>query len=385
LSSKKEVDRRAAELLARPFLLPVVDGHVHYDADTELYLLDLRQGDGHVQVLTPEKTLVAQDGNLVGWMCRAAVPTAQLPEMKDSLHLLLRFQLAASSPTTGSVLMMKPAWVVGVRDGAPSTDSAVFDVPLSGCVASGPSTANWPAVPVWVPPPANGVDQPASSIKNPSLLHEQKPNYTRAAEAAYIEGVVYLDVTMLPDGSVDQKTIVITKSLDGQFGLDEQAVAAAKQWRFVPAVNLKTGEHVPMRVTLEMTFTLKSASWFRTAADQGDASAQYTLGLLYSEGQGVPQDFGQAVAWYRKAADQGNADAMFNLGSMYAKGAGVRQDYVEAHKWCDLAAALTTPDKQKEFADVRDAMANSMTPQQLSEAQKRARDWMAEFQKRVKK
>jgi TonB family protein len=88
-------------------------------------------------------------------------------------------------------------------------------------------------------------------------------------EAAYIEGVVDLDVTVLPDGSMDQKTIVITKSLDRQFGLDEQAVAAAKQWRFVPAVTLKTGERVPMRVTIEMTFTLKSASWFRKAETKG--------------------------------------------------------------------------------------------------------------------
>ena len=44
-------------------------------------------------------------------------------------------------------------------------------------------------------------------------------------------------------------------------------------------------------------------------------------------GQGVPQDYAEAVTWYRKAAEQGDADAQYNLGVMYAKGQGVPQDY----------------------------------------------------------
>ena len=57
---------------------------------------------------------------------------------------------------------------------------------------------------------------------------------------------------------------------------------------------------------------------FRPLADQGDASAQYNLSLLYANGQGVPQDHAQAVLWYRKAADQGHADAQHNLGVLFA-------------------------------------------------------------------
>ena len=53
---------------------------------------------------------------------------------------------------------------------------------------------------------------------------------------------------------------------------------------------------------------------------------------MYYSGLGVPQDYTQAVAWYRKAAEQGYAGAQFNLGAMYAKGGGVPQDYVESHK-----------------------------------------------------
>jgi len=49
-------------------------------------------------------------------------------------------------------------------------------------------------------------------------------------------------------------------------------------------------------------------------ANQGDDVAQFDLGLLYNKGWGVPRDYVQAVRWYRRAADQGNADAQYNLG-----------------------------------------------------------------------
>ena len=120
-------------------------------------------------------------------------------------------------------------------------------------------------------------------------------------------------------------------------------------------------------------------------AEQGDASAQFNLAFMYAEGLGTPQDFAQAMAWYRKAADQGEASAMYNLGSMYSTGRGVVQDYVEGHKWRNLAAARASADNQKEYAATRDALTRLMTPQQLAEAQKRASDWMAAFEKRAKK
>jgi len=59
---------------------------------------------------------------------------------------------------------------------------------------------------------------------------------------------------------------------------------------------------------------------WRPLADQGDGSAQFNLGLMYAEGEGVPQDFVAAVAWYRKAADQGYARAQFKLGLMHDTG-----------------------------------------------------------------
>jgi TPR repeat protein len=80
------------------------------------------------------------------------------------------------------------------------------------------------------------------------------------------------------------------------------------------------------------------ASVSRARADQGDAKAQYSLGVIYARGQGVPQDHAEAVRWYRKAADQGYAKAQFNLAFMYYQGKGVPQDYTQAVRWYRRAA-----------------------------------------------
>jgi TPR repeat protein len=83
----------------------------------------------------------------------------------------------------------------------------------------------------------------------------------------------------------------------------------------------------------------EAAKWYRLAAAQGNAGAQLNLGLMYDEGHGVHQDYSEAMKWYRLAAAQGNAGAQFNLGVMYTFGQGVQQNYAEAAKWYLLAAA----------------------------------------------
>ncbi|MDG4550199.1 MAG: hypothetical protein P9G45_07275, partial [Candidatus Contendobacter sp.] len=76
----------------------------------------------------------------------------------------------------------------------------------------------------------------------------------------------------------------------------------------------------------------EAVMWYK-AAEQGDADAQFNLGVMYDNGQGVRKDEAEAVKWYRKAAEQGNADAQNNLGWMYTNGQGVRKDEAEAVKW----------------------------------------------------
>ena len=74
------------------------------------------------------------------------------------------------------------------------------------------------------------------------------------------------------------------------------------------------------------------------AAEQGDAAAQFNLGVMYASGVGVPLDYQEAVRWYRLAAEQGYAGAQHNLGLKYEYGDGVPQDYQEAVRWYGLAA-----------------------------------------------
>ncbi len=115
---------------------------------------------------------------------------------------------------------------------------------------------------------------------------------------------------------------------------------------------------------------------FQPLAEQGDAGAQYNLGLLYRQGLGVPQDDAEAVKWYRKAAEQGDATAQSRLGIMYGKGEGVPQDYVQAHMWFNLAASQLPPGEDRDSAvGNRDDVARQMTPDQIAEAQRLARQW----------
>ena len=116
---------------------------------------------------------------------------------------------------------------------------------------------------------------------------------------------------------------------------------------------------------------VQARQWYEKAAVQGQAKAQYNLGTLYFNGEGVPKDYQQALRWFRLAADQGEAVAQTKIAIMYDDGRGVPHDSVQAYKWYSLAA--TNGDKPA--AELRDASAKQMTPAQIAEAQKLAREW----------
>ncbi len=118
---------------------------------------------------------------------------------------------------------------------------------------------------------------------------------------------------------------------------------------------------------------------WRPLAEQGHANAQGSLGFMYDKGRGVPQDYAEAVKWYRKSAEQGFAHFQANLGYMYGTGRGVPQDYVLAYMWFSLAAAKGN----KRAAKGRDILTiQMMTPAQIAEAQKLAREWWAKHPKK---
>lgn len=122
---------------------------------------------------------------------------------------------------------------------------------------------------------------------------------------------------------------------------------------------------------------MQSATWFRKAAEQGDADAQEGLGWQYYSGKGVPQDYGQATVWSRKAAEQGNIDAQGALGQLCSAGKGVPQDYAEAYFWLSLAAARTKGKDREGFAKSRDEAAAKLGSTELSLVQQKAADWFA--------
>jgi len=90
----------------------------------------------------------------------------------------------------------------------------------------------------------------------------------------------------------------------------------------------------------------EAVKWYRKAAEQGYTGAQNNLGYMYEEGRGVAKDEAEAVKWYRKAAEQGNAGAQVNLGLSYLNGMGVAKDDVEAVKWYRKAAEQGIPGAQ---------------------------------------
>lgn len=90
----------------------------------------------------------------------------------------------------------------------------------------------------------------------------------------------------------------------------------------------------------------------KKAAEQGNVIAQNTLGYLYLNGQGVPQDYKHAVSWFRKAAEQEYREGQYNLAVMYNLGHGVEQDRAEGLKWLTKAAAYGHAGAQNNLGDL---------------------------------
>ncbi len=115
----------------------------------------------------------------------------------------------------------------------------------------------------------------------------------------------------------------------------------------------------------------------RANAEAGDADAQVQLGFYYATGLRTTQKDAEAVAWYRKAAEQGHPMAQFWLGSMYRQGRGVAQDNVSAHMWFNLSASRSASLARDTAVSARDDIADGMTPEEIAEAQRLAREWDA--------
>ena len=170
------------------------------------------------------------------------------------------------------------------------------------------------------------------------------------------------------------------------------------------AISANAGSFEDAVAAYERKDYVTAAKLMRVAADQGNAQAQYNLGVMYANGQemkimkklislalismfivfavsanagpfedGVAayerKEYVTAVKLFRVGADQGDADAQFNLGFMYEAGQGVSQDYIRAHMWWNISASSSHKNAEANC----DIIAKQMSPTQIEKAQEMAR------------
>ena len=146
--------------------------------------------------------------------------------------------------------------------------------------------------------------------------------------------------------------------------LAEQGDAAAQT---LLGLLYRNGQGVPQDFTT-------AASWLRKASDQDVAEAQYELGLMYAGGRGVPENPMEAVVLYRKAAQQGYAEAQNALGTIYYRGwGGVPKDIIISHMWNNVSSTNGNDYSRQ----IRDLIQQTMTPQAIEQAQAMARECMS--------
>ncbi len=184
---------------------------------------------------------------------------------------------------------------------------------------------------------ANADDEQAKYLLARCLLGAEDVAVPRDGE----EGISLLREAAFA-GDIIAQTWLGDILMDGEYGQQADPVEAAKWYRkaakqgdayaqFCLGACCEDGRGIPLNYE-------EAVKWFRLAADQGFAYAQFSLGACHYGGKGVPQDYAEAVKWFRLAADQGHAPAQFCLGACYANGRGVPQDHKEAVKWFRMAA-----------------------------------------------
>jgi TonB family protein len=144
----------------------------------------------------------------------------------------------------------------GAMEGIPTSDS--LGLGKDGGAGTGQGTGIGSGVGSGLGPgygggTGGGAYKPGNGVLTPRLLHEVKPQYTAQAMRAKIQGEVLLECVVGTDGSVGN--IRVVRSLDSAFGLDQEAIKAARQWRFAPGT--RKGEPVPVLVTIAIAFTLR--------------------------------------------------------------------------------------------------------------------------------
>jgi uncharacterized protein len=111
----------------------------------------------------------------------------------------------------------------------------------------------------------------------------------------------------------------------------------------------------------------QAVKWIRMAAEKGDATAEYELGIYYLRGLGVDKDPSVAARWFQRSAEQGHVQAQNSIGYSLATGHGTETDLIEAYKWYSLAIAQNDPNAKVNLQKLLAQLA----PEQIEEGNRR--------------
>jgi len=199
-------------------------------------------------------------------------------------------------------------------------------------------------------------------------IYTPQPDYTEEARQARREGVCVLSLIVGVDGRTSN--IVVTRKLG--LGLDERAIEAVRTWKFEPA--RRNGRRVPTHLTLSVQFKLFGSDKILELSEKvkaGDAAAEFELANAFFEGRDIPKDEKQGAILLERAARDGLPQAQYQMGERTCGNGGDPAAYVAAYVWYALA-------QRGGFEQSRaktEILAAEMTPEQLSEAQRRLDNW----------
>jgi TonB family protein len=197
-------------------------------------------GGGDPKPEPPRKAEVAQKKDPISVpVQKAPDPTPEQPKEPPPPEPLVPFVPMAASEVTLPGVVAQSATNVGGAGNGPGTGAG-----------SGQGSGMGPGYGGGF---GGGAYHPGAGITLPVVLREVKPAYTADAMRAKVQGSVWLQCIVMPDGSVGE--VKVTRSLDPIFGLDQEAIKAAKMWRFKPG--MRQGDPVPVIITIELTFTLR--------------------------------------------------------------------------------------------------------------------------------
>ena len=197
-------------------------------------------GGGDPKPEPPRKAQVEQKKDPISVpVQKAPDPTPEKPKDPPPLEPLVPFQPMSAAEMTLPGVVSQAATNTGGAGSGPGTGAG-----------SGTGSGMGPGYGGGF---GGGAYRPGSGITLPTVLREVKPAYTADAMRAKVQGSVWLECIVMPDGSVGE--VKVTRSLDPIFGLDQEAIKAAKNWRFRPG--MRQGEPVPVIITIELTFTLR--------------------------------------------------------------------------------------------------------------------------------